>query len=378
MMRFAPAVAATLASVALILGACSENTARPSVDGDSATATLTAPAGANRTSTPARSGNLMTTAEVVKLAEPSVVRIASGGNVGTGFFIDDEGHIITNNHVIAGGVGRPPTPIVTLSDGSVYEATIVGVDPRSDLALLKIEADGPVQPLTLVDLDDVQIGDDVVAIGYALDLEGGEGPSFSVTRGIVSQKNRGIQETSPILGSVQTDAAINRGNSGGPLLNLYGEVVGVNTALQPDASSPTGIAQGIGYAVGADTVRAVYEELKAEGRVSRGLLGVRGFEALRPARARQLGVPEDKGGVYLPRPEEMLVANATSVEPGGPADQAGIRPGDVITMIEGEEIRSEGDLAVAMIRHAPGEEVEVEIYRDGQPQVVRVVLGDPD
>src|SRR5690606_7872497 len=161
---------------------------------------------------------------------------------------------------------------------------------------------------------------------YALDLEGGEGPSFSVTRGIVSQKNRGIQETSPILGSVQTDAAINRGNSGGPLLNLYGEVVGVNTALQPDASSPTGIAQGIGYAVGADTVRAVYEELKAEGRVSRGLLGVRGFEALRPARARELGVPEDKGGVYLPRPEEMLVANATSVEPGGPADQAGIRP----------------------------------------------------
>ncbi|MCK9518124.1 MAG: trypsin-like peptidase domain-containing protein [Dehalococcoidia bacterium] len=378
MKRIAPIAASSVAALTLLVGvACSENSARPQDANTAATATTPATQDRDQTQTSRNPGAEMTTSEVVKLAEPSVVRIESGTSVGSGFIVDSDGYIITNNHVVAGQFGRAANVRVTLSDGSDYDATVVGTDPRSDLALLKIDADHALQALSLANLDDVQIGEDVVAIGYALDLDGGEGPSFSVTRGIVSQKNRGIQESSPILGAVQTDAAINHGNSGGPLLNMRAEVVGVNTALQPDSTSPTGIAQGIGYAVGSDMVRAVFEELKADGQVTRGLLGVRGFEALRPAKARELGVPEGQGGVYLPRPNEFVAQNAVSVEPGGPADAAGIQPGDVITKIDGAPIRSEGDLAIAMIKHAPEVDVEVEIYRDGQPQTIIVRLGAP-
>jgi S1-C subfamily serine protease len=235
----------------------------------------------------------MTTEELVKFAEPSVVRIETDNGVGSGFVIDAGGYIMTNNHVVQGARSIN----VTLSDGSENDAQVVGTDPKGDLALLKIDASG-LQALKLADLNQVQIGQDVVAIGYALDLSMGEGPSFSVTRGIVSQKNRAISESSGILGAVQTDAAINHGNSGGPLLDLYGEVVGINTALQPDQETG-GVAQGIGYAVGSDTVKAVYEQLRANGRVNRGLLGVRGFTSLRPAEAKALGLP-DTQGVYLP------------------------------------------------------------------------------
>ena len=311
----------------------------------------------------------LSTAEIVKLVEPAVVRIQTNGGVGSGFVIAEDGYIITNNHVIQGANGRPATTIqVTLSDGDNRKATVVGFDVRADLAVIKIDATN-LKPLKLASLETAQVGDDVIAIGYALDLKRGEGPSFSVTRGIISAKNRGIDESaSQILGAIQTDAAINHGNSGGPLLNLQGEVVGVNTAIAPD-SSTGGIAPGIGFAVGSDTVKAVYEQIRANGRVNRGLLGLTGFEALRPAKARELGIPETVGGVYLDSPSDVAT--------GGPAAIAGIRGGDVITKIGKFALRNEADLAVAMIQNAPGTKVTVELYRDGKKLTVEVTLGTP-
>jgi S1-C subfamily serine protease len=310
----------------------------------------------------------MTTADLVKVAEPSIVRIQTSGGVGTGFVVDADGYIMTNNHVVQAGNGRTATNIrVTLSDGSVVAATVVGTDAKTDMAVLKIDQKG-LQALPFADLDNVQIGQDVVAIGYALDLQAGEGPSFSVTRGIVSQKNRAINEdsqTSAILGAVQTDAAINHGNSGGPLLNLYGEVVGINTALAPDQTTG-GVASGIGFAVGSDVAKAVYDEIRANNRVNRGLLGIGEFGALRPAQARDLGIPDDATGVVL------VTVSAT-----GPAGQAGLRTDDVIVRLADTDIRNETDLMVALIQHGPGETVPVEIYRGGQKQTVNVTLGTP-
>jgi S1-C subfamily serine protease len=307
----------------------------------------------------------MTVPQVVRLAEPSVVRIATGTGVGSGFIVSEDGYIVTNNHVVASSAGVTLKQVqVTLSDGTVLTGRVIGTDPRSDLAIVKIEG-GPYRALALADLDTVEIGQDVVAIGYALDLRRGEGPSFSVTRGIVSQKNRAIEEAA-ILGAIQTDAAINHGNSGGPLLNLHGEVVGVNTSLVPDPTTGS-VGQGIGLAVGSDTVRAVYEEIRATGSVNRGLLGVRNFEALRPAGARSLGLPEDTRGVYL--------RGADSVDANGPAAAAGIRPGDVIVKIGETVIRNETDLAIALIRADAGETVPVQVFRDGQRMTLSVTLG---
>ncbi len=365
-----PTIAGTAALILLSGAACSSNDAPPPRDSTSAEPTATTSV---QTSQPRATGSELNTEDLVRLAEPSVVRIATNSGVGSGFVISSDGYIITNNHVVSGA----RTVTVTLSDGSDESATVVGTDIKSDLALLKIDRNG-LSALKLADLDRVPIGEDVVAIGYALDIGRGEGPSFSVTRGIVSQKNRGIDEgANQILGSIQTDAAINHGNSGGPLLNLLGEVVGVNTALQPDSSSG-GVAQGIGYAVGSDTVAAVYEQLRSDGKVSRGLLGVRNFEALRPAQAKQLGLPDGTRGIVLPA-EAVRTSTGTlsSVDSAGPAARAGIKAGDVITKIGDVTIDNEGDLAIAMIKHGPGESVKVELYREGKKTTVDVVLGTP-
>ena len=373
MWRPFPPVLGGLAALTLALGAaCSNNPAAPASSSGTAAATTSSGSTPKSTSTVTRTTaatGTLTTSELVDKAGPSVVRIQAGSAIGSGFVIDPAGYIITNNHVIAGASVR--SLLVTIADGGEFSAQVVGADPRADLALLKIDAGVELPALPLANLQDVDIGDDVVAIGYALDLQQGEGASFTVTRGIVSQKNRGISETSPILGAVQTDAAINQGNSGGPLLNLKGEVVGVNTALQPDNTSVSGVAQGIGYAVGSDTIRAVYEELKANGRVTRGLLGVANFQSLRPAKARELNIPENTGGIYLPE------GNPSSVAAGGPAAAAGIRAGDVITKIAGQPVRTEADLAIAMIEGAPGDKVEVEYYRNGKASTVTVTLGTP-
>ncbi len=330
------------------------------------------------TTTPATGGTApqqtasgeLSTADLVKLTEASIVRIETPTGVGSGFIVSSDGDIITNNHVIEGNNGRPsPTIRVTLSDGTEVNATLVGADPKSDLALLSVDMTD-LAALKLGDLAQVSVGQDVVAIGYALDLKRGEGASFSVTRGIVSAKNRGIEESSTILGAIQTDAAINHGNSGGPLLNMFGEVIGVNTAIAPDPTSTTGAtAPGIGFAVGVDTVKAVYTELNEKGKVDRGLFGIQGFTALRPAKAKELGVPTDIGGIWLGEP--------SAVSANGPAGIGGLRSQDVITKIGTHQIRNESDLAVAMILQQPGDKVAVEYYRAGQLATTEVTLGTP-
>ena len=253
---------------------------------------------------------------------------------------------------------------MTLSDGSRVAGTVVGADARADIAVVKIEG-AAFKPLKLGKLEDVEIGQDVIAIGYALDLKRGEGPSYSVTRGIVSQKNRAIAETSDILGAIQTDAAINHGNSGGPLLNLFGEVIGVNTSIIQDPTTGTQ-APGIGFAVGIDTVKAVYEEIRANGAVSRGFLGIANFTALRPAQARDLGLPETSTGILLPQ---------GGVAAGSPAEAAGLRAGDIITAIGNNAIRNEGDLAVAVIRNRAGQTVDVQVIRGTQRLTLKLTLG---
>lgn len=360
-----PAAAGLLALGLLVGAACSDSVPKTNeTGGDSvspaATATQTA---ANPTQV--RQSNLMTTAELVAFAEPAVVRIATGTGVGTGFIVDSSGYILTNNHVIQSSTtGRAAASIeVTLSDGATYDATVAGTDARSDLALLKIDATG-LKALSFADLDEVVVGQDVVAMGFALDLDGGEGGAFSVTRGIVSQKNRAIRESTQILGAIQTDAAINHGNSGGPLLNMFGQVVGVNTAIAPDPTTGTQ-AVGIGFAVGSDVAHAVMEQLRANGQLNRGFLSISGFEALRPAQARELGIP-DEGGVIL----DVVTA-------GGPAASGGLRTGDVIVAIGDVDINTEADLAVALIEHGAGDTVTVQFYRDGTKQTAEVTLGTP-
>lgn len=365
---------AVSAVVALAIGAgvaCSDangDSAAPrpggsAVGGGAVTATV-APGGSQPTSLAA---GQMSVAQLVQFAEPAIVRIQTNSGVGSGFVVDGGGYIITNAHVVTGPTGRVASTItVTTSDGAQYAARVVGVDARADIALLKIDASG-LKALEFADLKDVEVGQDVVAMGFALDLQGGEGGAFSVTKGIISQKNRVINEgtRAAIFGSVQTDAAINHGNSGGPLLDLTGKVVGVNTALAPDPTTGE-LARGIGFAVGSDIVKAIYEQLRAEGRVNRGYLGIQGFEALRPAVARQLGMPADAGGVVV-----------EAVVPGGPVAQAGLQAKDVIVKVGSVEVANEADLAVALIKHQAGQTVTVEFFRNGQRMSAKVTLGSP-
>jgi S1-C subfamily serine protease len=376
--------AAGFVALALVGGAACSSTSggSPAATTVNGSAAVSQPA---QSAVPVRkANNELSTADIAKLAIPSVVRIQTSSGVGTGFFVSDDGYIMTNNHVVQTGTGRGSSNAikVTLEDGSVKDATAVGTDARSDLALIKIDGKG-YKGLTFASLEDTPVGADVVAIGFALDLPSGAGVQGdgsgapTVTRGIVSAKNRSISETSAVLGAIQTDAAINHGNSGGPLLNMMGEVVGVNTAIAPD-SSTGGVASGIGFAVGADTVKAVFEKLRDTGKVNRGLLGIRNFEALRPAKAQDLGLPADQGGIFLPENKSTNTGQAVqTVAPAGAADKAGIKPGDVITKIGGASVRDESELAVALIKHPPGEKVAVEFFRAGKKQTVDVTLGTP-
>jgi len=376
MMKFVRLAAVPLAALALVIGvACSSNdSAKPAttapVDNAQATVQQVSP-------TSARPAGELSIPGLVKLAESAVVRIETNGVVGTGFVVSDSGYILTNNHVVQTLTGRTGTAIkVTTTDGADYTAKVVGTDARSDLALIQIDAKG-LKALKLANLDDVVVGDDVVAIGFPLDLSGGEGASFSVTRGIVSAKNRSIAESSPILGAIQTDAAINHGNSGGPLLNMRGEVVGVNTAIAPD-NTTGGYASGIGFAVGSDIVKAVFEQLRDNGRVNRALLGVQNFQDLRPAKAKELGLPPETRGVLLAETTSPGTGRTNDpVQPGGPAANAGIKTNDVITRIDKDQVRTESDLAVAMVHHKPGDKVDVDLFRDGKKLTVQVTLGTP-
>jgi serine protease Do len=303
--------------------------------------------------------------DVVKELRPSVVHVLSEAatldvfgqvtptqGVGTGFIIDEEGHIVTNNHVITVDSDQPAQGItITLDDGRQFQARIVGRDAPTDLAVLQIDGDG-LTPAELGSSSALQVGDDVLAIGNALDLPGGP----TVTKGVVSAKGRLIQQDGITIPDViQTDASINPGNSGGPLVNRRGEVVGITTAVI------RGQAEGIGLAISIDSARPIVEELIDKGQVDRGLLGVTIVE-ITPALADSFDLAVEHG------------IGLRDVQPGGPAHRAGLRSGDIIVELAGQEINNSGDLFQALTDHRAGETVTVGFYREGKLMSAEVTL----
>ncbi|MEL6197673.1 MAG: DegQ family serine endoprotease, partial [Pseudomonadota bacterium] len=268
-------------------------------------------------------------------------------SLGSGFVISAEGYVVTNNHVIE----EADEITVNFADGSSLPATLVGTDPQTDLALLKVE---PAEPLAFVPFGDSEVsrvGDWVLAIGNPFGLGG------SVSAGIISARNRDIN-AGPYDDFIQTDAAINRGNSGGPLFNMDGEVIGVNTAI----ISPTGGSIGIGFAVPAAIAANVVDQLQEFGTTKRGWLGVR-IQQVNDELAEALGLDEAKGA---------LVADVTA---DGPAQDAGIEAGDVILKFNGTDIEEMRDLPRIVADTAVGSSVRVVVFRKGKTQNVKVTLG---
>ncbi|WP_428378226.1 Do family serine endopeptidase [Lichenicoccus sp.] len=272
---------------------------------------------------------------------------------GSGFIISPDGFVVTNNHVVKGATSVS----VTLDDGTVLPAQVVGRDARTDLALLRVKPGGKLPFIQLGDSDDVEPGQWVIAVGNPYGLGG------SVTAGIVSARGRDIGD-GPYDSFLQIDAPINRGNSGGPLFTQDGKVVGVNTAIL----SPSGGSIGIGFAIPSDVVRNVIAQLQKHGRVTRGYLGVQA-QAVTPQIAKGLDLPASLGSP----PGGALVANVTN---GSPAEKSGIKPGDVITQINGEKVGTPRDLAIKVASVAPDSQARLTYLRDGSSQTVDVHVGN--
>ncbi|MBX3575836.1 MAG: Do family serine endopeptidase [Rhizobiaceae bacterium] len=282
-------------------------------------------------------------------------RRAPGGREGTrpvsqgsGFFISEDGYIVTNNHVVEGG----QTFAVVMDNGTELEATLVGTDPRTDLALLKVDSD---QKFTYVDFADdskVRVGDWVVAVGNPFGLGG------TVTAGIVSARGRDIG-AGPYDDFLQIDAAVNRGNSGGPAFNLNGQVVGINTAI----FSPSGGNVGIAFAIPASTAREVVGDLMKDGTVQRGWLGVQ-IQAVNSDIAESLGLAKAAGALV------------SEPQADSPAQLAGILAGDVITQVDGKDVGSPKELARIIGATQPGAAVDVTVWRKGASETIKVTLGD--
>jgi len=259
-------------------------------------------------------------------------------SLGSGFIIDPSGLVVTNNHVISDA----DEVTVILNDGKNLKAEIVGRDKKTDLALLRVKSDTPLKAVKFGDSDKLRLGEWVIAIGNPFSLGG------SVTAGIVSARNRDIQ-SGPYDNYIQTDAAINRGNSGGPLFNLNGEVVGVNTAI----ISPSGGSIGIGFSVPSKIVVGVIDQLRQFGETRRGWLGVR-IQPVSPEIADSLNIKPARGA---------LIAG---LDDKGPAKPAGIEAGDVIVTFDGHDIKDMRDLPRIVADTPVGKEVEVTVIRDGK------------
>ncbi len=269
-------------------------------------------------------------------------------SLGSGFVVDSEGIIVTNYHVVAGA----DTVSITLTDGTVLQATLVGADEPTDIAVLRVEPEYPLTAVEFGDSDDARVGDWVMAIGNPFGLGG------SVTVGIISARNRDIY-SGPYDDFIQTDAAINRGNSGGPLFDMDGNVVGVNSAI----ISPSGGSIGIGFAVPASTANLVVSQILEFGETRRGWLGVR-IQTVTPQIAESLGMDRAYGALV------------SSVTPGGPAEEAGIERGDVVLEFNGSDIDRMRTLPRIVSQTEVGRRVPVRVWREGHQQTVRIVLGE--
>jgi serine protease Do len=267
-------------------------------------------------------------------------------SLGSGVIVTNEGHIITNNHVVTDRQGRPVDQIeVQLSDGRTKKARLVGADDQVDLAVLKIDEPG-VKPLKLADSDMVQPGDFVLAIGNPLGFE------ETVTDGIISSKGR-PNRSDAFAGLLQTNAAINPGNSGGPLINIRGEVIGINTAI----ASTTGGSQGLGFAIPSNTVHMALESLLKQGRIIRGYLGIQTGPLQRGATG------SDTAGVTV-----------GEVVSGSPAEEAGLQAGDVIRKFDGHEVQNLRALRTLVAQAPLDKQVELQIVRNGKPLTVKTQI----
>jgi len=304
---------------------------------------------------------------IVGRVEPAVVAIRTGGAVdeglfsnggggsggeGTGFVIDPSGIIVTNDHVIDGAGGRIE---VVFNDGTIRRAKILGRSAQLDLAVVRAENVAGIPAVRLGSSEDLVVGDDVVAIGNALALDG----SLSVTRGIISAKGRTVdtdQRTS-LFNMLQTDAAINPGNSGGPLLNSRGEVVGINTAIANPSQ-----AQNVGFAIAIDSARPIIDQLREGSDVKLAYLGVQ-TRTVTPATTQEESLSTQSGAIVI------------RVEPGTAAADAGIERGDVIVAIDGTQVRRADDVGSAIRGHRPGDQIRITIERDRERRVIAVRLG---
>lgn len=265
--------------------------------------------------------------------------------LGSGFVISEDGYIVTNNHVIESA----DEITIEFFSGKKLKAKLVGTDPKTDIALLKVESDKPLEFVSFGNSDLMRVGDWVMAMGNPL------GQGFSVSAGIVSARGRVLQGSYDDY--IQTDAAINRGNSGGPLFNMDGQVIGVNTAIL----SPNGGSIGIGFSMSSNVVTKVVDQLKQFGTTRRGWLGVK-IQDVSPEIAGAMGLEEAAGA---------LVADV----PDGPAKDAGIRAGDVITRFAGQPVADAGDLTRRVADAPIGEAVPVIVLREGKTETLQVTLG---
>ncbi|MGQ9845140.1 MAG: S1C family serine protease [Caldisericia bacterium] len=295
--------------------------------------------------------------DVTEKVSPAVVRISTTqvvsdfffsyetSGLGSGFIISPNGEIVTNNHVISDA----KKITVTLSDGSEYKATVIGKDPSSDIALIKI--DGKNLPyLSFGDSSALKVGQLVIAIGNPYGLD------HTVTTGVISALERTLtfEDGTTLVGVIQTDAAINPGNSGGPLLTLTGDVIGMNTAIQQSA-------QGIGFAVSSNTIIKVINDIKLFGKVVWPFLGISGV-SITDDIARRNNLPTNKGVLVI------------QVYPGTSASFAGLKPYDIITKFDGYEISSVQEITKFLRKHNIGDKVKLEIYRDNKKMEIEITL----
>ena len=271
-------------------------------------------------------------------------------SLGSGFVVDSEGIIVTNYHVVNGA----DTVSITLTDGTILEATLVGADEDTDLAVLRVEPERPLAAVRFGDSDESRVGDWVMAIGNPFGLGG------SVTVGIISARNRDIY-SGPYDDFIQTDAAINRGNSGGPLFDMDGRVIGVNSAI----ISPSGGSIGIGFAIPASTAELVVSQILEFGETRRGWLGVR-IQTVTPQIAQSVGLDRARGALV------------SSITPGGPAEVAGIIRGDVVLDFDGTDIDRMRSLPRVVSQTEVGRRVRIRVWRDGRAQNLNIVLGELD
>lgn len=316
--------------------------------------------------TPGFDGNTVVSADeadvenVVKKVAPSVVSIlvrkSGGGSAGTGVIISADGYVITNKHVIDGG---REIAIVTV-DGTTYsKVSIIGTDPLNDIGFLKIEDAKDLPQAALGDSSTVRVGQKVVAIGNA------RGHQNSVTSGIISGKGRPIATRGEAHGDIQvlsdllqTDTAINHGNSGGPLINMAGQVIGINTAI--DANS-----QNIGFSIPINAAKGLVRTVKDKGRVERAYAGMR-YRMITPEVRVDYKIDQKQGA--------LVIGDHTAVAPGSPADKAGIKAGDIVTKVNGRTVGEHGGLTSLISEYAPGDTIQLVVLRQGKEMTLTLTL----